>query len=89
MVEEGLVRTASRWNRSTASTTGRCPLGKFATRVGPLMGPYDIFEIVGTGRGGTPRCPHLRRIRCCSPPTLVTALQTIVSRMTSIRRTPV
>ena len=37
------------------------PVGKIALRAGPLMGAYDIFEIIATGRGAHAAMPHLGR----------------------------
>ena len=31
----------------------RLPVGHMAMREGPLMGAYDIFEIVATGKGAS------------------------------------
>jgi len=56
------------------------PLGTFATRAGPLMGAYDIFEIVATGRGAHAALPYLAKDPMLFAASLVTALQTIVAR---------
>jgi hippurate hydrolase len=56
------------------------PLGTFATRPGPLMGAYDIFEIVATGRGAHAALPYLAKDPMLFAASLVTALQTIVAR---------
>jgi amidohydrolase len=56
------------------------PLGTFATRVGPLMGAYDIFEIVATGKGAHAALPYLAKDPMLFAAHLVNALQTIVSR---------
>jgi hippurate hydrolase len=56
------------------------PLGTFATRSGPLMGAYDIFEIVGTGKGAHAALPYLAKDPMPFAAHLVTALQTIVAR---------
>ena len=34
------------------------PFGTFATRVGPLMGAFDIFEIIATGKGAHAAMPN-------------------------------
>jgi len=55
-------------------------VGKIALREGPLMGAYDIFEIIATGRGAHAAMPHLG----CDPMPyaahVINALQTIVAR---------
>jgi hippurate hydrolase len=56
------------------------PLGSFATRVGPLMGAYDIFEIVATGKGAHAALPYLAKDPMLFAAHLVNALQTIVAR---------
>ena len=56
------------------------PLGTFATRAGPLMGAYDIFEIVATGRGAHAALPYLARDPMVFAAHVVNALQTIVAR---------
>lgn len=56
------------------------PLGKVATRVGPMMAATDNFEITLRGHGGHAAAPHT----CIDPIVvaahLVTALQSIASR---------
>jgi hippurate hydrolase len=56
------------------------PLGTFATRTGPLMGAYDIFEIVATGKGAHAALPYLAKDPMLFAAHLVSALQTIVAR---------
>ncbi len=56
------------------------PAGKIALKEGPLMGAYDIFEIVATGRGGHAAMPHLGRDPMPFAAHLINALQTIVAR---------
>ena len=58
------------------------PAGTFALRAGPLMGAYDIFEIIGTGKGAHAAMPHNGRDPIVAASALVQALQTIVSRNT-------
>src|SRR5204863_6946290 len=53
---------------------------RIALREGPLMGAYDIFEIVATGRGGHAAMPHLGRDPMPFAAHLINALQTIVAR---------
>jgi hippurate hydrolase len=56
------------------------PVGKIALREGPLMGAYDVFEIVATGRGAHAAMPHLARDPMPFAAHLINALQTIVAR---------
>jgi amidohydrolase len=56
------------------------PVGKIALREGPLMGAYDIFEIVATGRGAHAAMPHLGRDPMPYAAHVINALQTIVAR---------
>ncbi len=56
------------------------PLGTIALREGPLMGAYDVFEVVATGRGAHAAMPHLGRDPMPFAAHLVNALQTIVAR---------
>jgi amidohydrolase len=55
-------------------------LGTFATRAGPLMGAYDIFEIVAKGQGAHAALPYLAKDPMLFAAHLVNALQTIVAR---------
>lgn len=80
MVEEGLfdrfpmraVYGMHNWPQS--------PVGHFATRVGPLMGAYDIFEIVATGKGAHAAMPYDGKDPMLFAAHAINALQTIVSR---------
>ncbi|MCC6193445.1 MAG: amidohydrolase [Burkholderiales bacterium] len=56
------------------------PLGRIALREGPLMGAFDIFEIVATGRGAHAAMPHLGRDPMLFAAHVINALQTIVAR---------
>ena len=56
------------------------PIGHFETRPGPLMSAEDNFEIVLSGVGGHAARPHLGRETLVAACSLVTNLQTIVSR---------
>ncbi len=51
MVEEGLFDKFPMRAVYGMHNWPRKPLGSFAMRVGPLMGAYDVFEIVVTGQG--------------------------------------
>ena len=80
MVEEGLFDRFPMESVYGLHNWPRKPLGTFATRVGPLMGAYDIFEIVATGRGGHAAMPYVTRDPMLFAAQLINALQTIVSR---------
>jgi len=56
------------------------PLGKIATRVGPLMGAFDIFEIVVTGKGAHAAMPNTGKDPMLFAAHAISALQTIVAR---------
>jgi hippurate hydrolase len=80
MVEEGLF---DRFPMETVYGLHNWPLkpfGTFATRPGPLMGAYDIFEIAATGKGGHAAMPNLTRDPMPFAAGLINALQTIVAR---------
>ena len=81
MVEEGLFdRFPMQRRLRDAQLAASCPLGTIATRVGPLMGAYDIFEIVATGKGAHAAMPHLGRDPMLFAAHAINALQTIVAR---------
>jgi amidohydrolase len=56
------------------------PLGKVATKAGPIMAASDAFEMEITGSGGHGAMPHLASDAIAIAAQIVTALQTIVSR---------
>jgi len=56
------------------------PFGTFATRVGPLMGAFDIFEIIATGKGAHAAMPNTGRDPMLFAAHAISALQTIVAR---------
>ena len=80
MVEEGLFARFPMRAVYGLHNWPRLPFGTFAMRAGPLMGAYDVFEIVGTGKGahaamayeGTDPMPFAAHV--------INALQTIVAR---------
>jgi amidohydrolase len=56
------------------------PVGQFASRPGPMMAAFDIFEIVINGRGGHAAMPHLSVDPIVAAAQVVTGLQMIASR---------
>jgi hippurate hydrolase len=58
----------------------RKPAGTFAMRPGPLMGAYDIFEIVVTGKGAHAAMPYTGKDPMLFAAHAISALQTIVAR---------
>ena len=80
MVEEGLFDRFPMESVYGLHNWPLRPLGTFATRVGPLMGAYDIFEIVATGKGAHAALPYLAKDPMLFAAHLVNALQTIVAR---------
>ena len=56
------------------------PVGKMATRSGPIMAAMDVFEVTVIGRGGHGALPHLTVDPILVAAQLVTQWQGIVSR---------
>jgi len=56
------------------------PLGSFAMRPGPLMGAYDVFEIVATGKGAHAAMAYMGKDPMLFVAQAINALQTIVAR---------
>ncbi len=56
------------------------PVGTIATRPGPLLASVGEFDITITGKGGHAAMPHLTADPMIAATSIVTALQTIVSR---------
>ena len=56
--------------------------GKFATRPGPMMASFDIFEITVKGKGAHAALPHLGIDPVVAAAQIATGLQTITSRNT-------
>src|SRR6202047_1570608 len=80
MVEEGLFDKFPMRAVYGMHNWPRKPLGSFAMRVGPLMGAYDIFEIVVTGKGAHAAMPYTGKDPMLFVAHVINALQTIVSR---------
>jgi amidohydrolase len=56
------------------------PLGKVATKAGPIMAAADAFEMEIRGSGGHGAMPHLAADAVVIAAQVVTTLQTVVSR---------
>ena len=56
------------------------PLGDFAVRAGPIMGGFDVFDIVVRGQGSHAAMPHYSRDPLLAAAAIVTAAQSIVAR---------
>jgi hippurate hydrolase len=80
MVEEGLFDRFPMRAVYGTHNWPRKPLGSFAMRVGPLMGAYDIFEIVVTGKGAHAAMPYTGKDPMLFVAHVINALQTIVAR---------
>src|SRR5207237_5600487 len=80
MVEEGLFDRFPMRAVYGMHNWPRLPAGSFAMRVGPLMGAYDIFEIVATGKGAHAAMPYAGKDPMLFAAHVINALQTIVSR---------
>lgn len=80
MVQEGLFERFPMRAVYGMHNWPRKSLGSFAMRVGPLMGAYDIFEIVGTGKGAHAAMAYTGKDPMLFAAHAINALQTIVSR---------
>ena len=80
MVEQGLFRRFPMRAVYGMHNWPQKPLGHIATRVGPLMGAYDIFEIVVTGKGAHAAMAYTGKDPMLFAAHAINALQTIVSR---------
>ncbi|MEO5701813.1 MAG: M20 aminoacylase family protein [Casimicrobiaceae bacterium] len=80
MVEEGLFDRFPMRAVYGMHNWPRLPLGKMAMREGPLMGAYDVFEIVATGKGAHAAMPNEGKDPMLFAAHAINALQTIVAR---------
>ena len=80
MVEEGLFDRFPMRAVYGMHNWPRLPAGSFAMREGPLMGAYDIFEIVATGKGAHAAMAYQAKDPMLFAAHAIHALQTIVSR---------
>ncbi len=80
MVEEGLFERFPMRAVYGMHNWPRMPAGTFAMRAGPLMGAYDIFEIVATGKGAHAAMAYTGKDPMLFAAQTITALQTIVAR---------
>ena len=80
MVEEGLFERFPVSAVYGMHNWPRLPVGKMAMREGPLMGAYDVFEIVATGKGAHAAMPYEGKDPMLFAAHAISALQTIVAR---------
>ena len=80
MVEEGLFDRFPMRAVYGMHNWPQMPAGTFALRAGPLMGAYDIFEIVATGKGAHAAMPYEGKDPMLFVAHAISALQTVVSR---------
>ncbi len=80
MVEEGLFERFPMRAVYGMHNWPRLPAGTFAMRPGPLMGAYDIFEIVVTGKGAHAAMAYTGKDPMLFAAQAINALQTIVAR---------
>jgi amidohydrolase len=80
MVEEGLFDRFPMGAVYGMHNWPRKQLGTFAMRVGPLMGAYDIFEIIVTGKGAHAAMAYTGKDPMLFAAHTINALQTIVAR---------
>jgi len=80
MVEEGLFDRFPMRAVYGLHNWPRLPAGTFAMRAGPLMGAYDVFEIVAMGKGAHAAMAYQGKDPMLFAAHAISALQTIVSR---------
>ncbi|HUH95599.1 MAG TPA: M20 aminoacylase family protein [Casimicrobiaceae bacterium] len=80
MVEEGLFERFPMRAVYGMHNWPRLPAGSFAMRAGPLMGAYDVFEIVATGKGAHAAMAYMGKDPMLFAAHCISALQTIVAR---------
>ncbi len=80
MIEEGLFRDFPCDYVFGVHNWPGLPMGKAATRSGPLLASVDEFSVTVTGTGGHAAMPHLTVDPAVIAAQLVTALQSVVSR---------
>jgi amidohydrolase len=80
MVEEGLFERFPMRAVYGMHNWPSKPAGTFAMRAGPLMGAYDIFEIVVTGKGAHAALAYTGKDPMLFAAQAINALQTIVAR---------
>src|SRR6478672_11482652 len=80
MVEEGMFDRFPMRAVYGMHNWPRKPLGTFAMRAGPLMGAYDIFEIIVTGKGAHAAMAYTGKDPMLFAAQAINALQTIVAR---------
>ena len=80
MVEEGLFDRFPMRAVYGMHNWPRLPAGTFAMRAGALMGAYDIFEIVATGKGAHAAMAYTGKDPMLFVAQAINALQTIVAR---------
>jgi len=80
MVEEGLFDRFPMRAVYGMHNWPQIPAGTIALRAGPLMGAYDVFEIVATGKGSHAAMPDQGRDPMLFVAHAIQALQTVVSR---------
>ena len=81
MVEEGLFERFPVAAVYGLHNSPGLPVGEIEMRVGPAMAAFDIFEIMIAGKGSHGAMPHLGVDPVVVGAQVVTALQTIVSRV--------
>ncbi len=80
MVEEGLFERFPMNAVYGMHNWPRLAAGTFAMRAGPLMGAYDVFEIVATGKGAHAAMAYMGKDPMMFAAHCISALQTIVAR---------
>lgn len=81
MVEEGLFEQFPAEAVYGMHNWPGLPVGQFAVRAGPMMAAVDLFEIKLVGRGAHAAMPHLGDDPIVAAGSLISAVQTIASRV--------
>ena len=81
MVEEGLFDRLPMEQVFGMHNMPRVGIGEMAVRAGPMMAAFDIFEIRVVGHGTHAAAPHLGSDAIVAAAEMVTALQTVASRI--------
>ncbi len=83
MIEEGLFEKFPAEAVFGMHNWPGLPTGTFAVREGPILAAFDIFELTVKGKGSHAAMPHLGVDPVVAAAQIVSALQTIASRMVS------
>ena len=80
MIEEGVLKNPEVDYALGLHLWSELPYGQLGIQAGPVMAAADTFRVVIRGQGGHAAYPHGTRDPIVAAATLITAMQTIVSR---------